>query len=313
MSPSVPAPPVILTVPEGDWSNLELPEHLRRYAAPDLDPSFRGLSVAGAGICDAWPRPAPAEPCNRTWKVSACECRARVYESGCCRLDCLACESHLRARRSAAFRDRIEPTRGVKPLHYTIFTVPPSLRAQAADPNLWSSWRRRIWKYLKKKHGGLFAVERTDPAGDSDKSLWHPHLNFLWIQRDGFRPHLDLDAIRAEWARIIGYAGKVDFHHEYSTNERKIGFWYWYQSRTWADWQGSVKKHLTIRWLGSYPKKPEKETCCPDCGSSFVSLYCGSRDAAESLAALGPAAVRWEAEKLEMAKAFRQSDRSGSL
>lgn len=289
MSPSPLLDPVMSTVPEGDWSNLE---------------GFGGYGDP------SWPGPQPAEPCVRTWKVAACECRTKIYESGCCRLCCRSCESHLRARRAGSFRDRIEPARRGKPLIYTIFTVPLYLRALAADPKVWSSWRRRIWKYLKKKHGGLFAVERTDPCGDSDERVWHPHLNFLWIQRDGFRPYLDVGALRQEWARIIGATGEVNAWTQYSSNDRKIGHWYWYLSRTWPDWQATAKKHMTVRWLGSYPTKPEKQKRCPDCGADFVSLDCGSKAQAEELAQLGPAKVRWEWEKIEIEKALRWAERN---
>jgi hypothetical protein len=285
--PSAPAGPVILKTPKGSYSQTS--------------------------SSDDWPTPAPAEPCVPAWATGACGCRTWAYEAGCHRLSCSACEDGLRIRRTQAIKARFEGPngRGKKPVIYTIFTVPPELRAAAADPKTWTKWRRAIWKAMKKKFGGLFAVERTDPCGDRNPSLWHPHLNFLWVQRDGFSPYLDRDALAAEWAAVIGSEREIDFHTKYSDFWPRLQHWYSYMGRTFPDWQGSVRRHLGVRWLGKYPKKVPPEKSCVECGEDFVFVTGLDRKGAEELAALGPFAVRLEWEKREIARCLHASDARG--
>ena len=294
--PSSPSPSgsVISTSLVEGWSNLDA-------RTPDLP------DVAGAAWSYSWPAPEWTKGCTRKWNVVACECEARVYQAGCTKLTCESCEPHLRARRAASIRDRIERVRGARALVYTILTVPPELREAAADVKIWNKWRAKIWRWLKKNAGGVFAVERSDPAGDSDPGLWHPHLNLLWLQRDGFTGFLKVDALRAAWREIIGAKRPVNVYSQYSANERKLGAWYWYMGRTWPHWAKTVKRHLTVRWMGDYPrvactleKVGDRELACEckrargctDCGAQYVVLRVGDRQAAEEVAELGPAEVR---------------------
>jgi len=70
--------------------------------------------------------------------------------------------------------------------------------------------------------------------------------------------------------------------------------------RTWPDWIGAVQKHLTVRWLGKYPKKAKKESSkCDDCGADYVFLKCGTLAAAREMVEAGPDAVRRELERRE--------------
>jgi len=210
-----------------------------------------------------------------------------------------------------AIRDRFEGPHGRRrrPANYTVLTVPPELRAAAADASTWRKWRRLIWKYLKKNHGGLFAVERTDPAGDKAHEKWHPHLNLLWVQRDGFRPFIDVEALKAEWGRIMGAERLPVAHHAFSDVPARLNHWYSYMGRTWPDWQGAVRLHPSVRWLGKYPKKPPPEKNCRSCGGAVVFVSGLDRKGADELAALGPAAVRWEWEKREGDRVLSLADR----
>jgi hypothetical protein len=61
--------------------------------------------------------------------------------------------------------------------------------------------------------------------------------------------------------------------------------------RTFPDWQGAVKRHLSVRWMGSYPKKVEKPEACEECGERFVFVTGLDKLGAEELAGLGPQAV----------------------
>lgn len=293
---TVAAQSVILNNPK-DWPNLDQWERWKPLPQAEFGDAFR----------EDWPEPRRAPQCERSWRVMACSCKATVYESGCNKRSCRSCEKHLRLRRALAIRDRFESVRAGRPVIYTIFTVPISHRAKAADPKTWARWRRAIWKWLKKNCGGLFAVERTDPAGDTDPSRWHPHMNFLWMQRDGFRPFLDVEKLGAAWAAVIA-ADVVNCWTAYSSNKGKLWHWYSYMGRTWPDWVDALKEaHKRVNWFGSYPKKKPKETTCQNCGDSYVFVKCGPKEDAESLAAAGPEAVKWEAQKREMAMALSRA------
>jgi hypothetical protein len=230
----------------------------------------------------------------------------KAYESGCCRLSCVACEKQLRARRALAIKERFEAAGGMAggPVLYTILTVPPALRARAAQEATWTDWKRKIVKWLKKNAGFRFGVERTDPAGDRDRTKWHPHINLLWCQRPGFRPYLDLAKLRTAWAQIIG-AKTVNVWHQFSSAPGQLWHWFSYMGRTWPEWVPVVKGHMTVRWYGRYPKSEDAgPACCEKCGEGYVVLRCGSRACAEEMVAAGAAAVRWEVEKQEMFRAL---------
>jgi hypothetical protein len=183
---------------------------------------------------------------------------------------------------------------------YTVFTVPPALRERAADPKVWKSWRKKIWKYLGAVHGAVYGYERTDPAGDSEPTLWHPHMNFLWVQRDGFRPFLDVDALRAEWARIIGAKTEVDIWSQYAKDgdaEYRLHL-YSYMGRTWPDWVRAVPHGQRLIQLGRVEKAPPKEKPhCEECGSRFRKMKCDTFEEAKAWADRGPEVCRAEVRR----------------
>lgn len=240
----------------------------------------------------------------------ACGCRAKAYEAGCHKLSCRTCEVDLRARRAASIRDRFEGPGGRqgRAVIYTILTVPPHRREAAADYETWRKWMRSIIRFMKREFGLAFAVMRTDPCGDSDRTLWHPHANILWVQRDGFRPFIDRLKLRDAWARVVG-ADVVNVWTQYSARDRQLGHWYWYMGRTFPEWAAAeaTRKHLPPRWYGAFPKKAPPPDCCPDCGQGWVFLDVGLEAEARALAAAGPEAVRWEVEKSEMARVLARA------
>lgn len=259
------------------------------------------------------PTPAPAEPCTPSWSTGACGCESWAFEAGCSRLSCRGCEEKLRTRRMLEIRRRFEGPAGRngKPVLYTVLTVPPELRARAADPDTWRKWRRAAWKAMKLRFGGLFAVERTDPCGDRAPDKWHPHLNFLWVQVDGTKPFINVAELAEAWREIIGSYRRPSIHHAYDEHPARLQHWYWYMGRTWPDWHGSVKRHLSVRWMGKFPTKIPKPTNCEDCGQPFVFVTGLDRKAAEELAALGPWHVQLEWEKREISRIQHLVDRGG--
>jgi hypothetical protein len=112
----------------------------------------------------------------------------------------------------------------------------------------------------------FYGVEISHPVGEAGDDF-HPHLNFLWRPRPGFRGFVDVELLRAEWGRILGARGAVDVYHQYSSSEGKIRHWCRYVSRLFPGfhgWTGNVK------WYGTYPrKKTPAPGRCLRCGHQY--------------------------------------------
>lgn len=198
---------------------------------------------------------------------------------------------------------------------YTIFTVPPSRRQAAADPKTWKKWIARIVGYMRKSLGLGYAVERTDPCGE-DGVTWHPHINLLWVRRDGFRSGFitpdQLAALKARWARIVYGAPEkgspprpINVYTQFATQEDKILHWCSYMGRTWSRWEEEFPYHLRIKWLGAAPTTPPKpavDMCCQKCGAETLRMQCGSPDAAKAAAA-------WSYQRLQDEIDWQKIDR----
>lgn len=190
----------------------------------------------------------------------------------------------------------MERGRAGRDLCYTVLTVPPTLREKAADYKTWKRWRSKVWNLLKTRWGADYGYERTDPAGDEDKEVWHPHFNFLWVQRPGFRAFIDVDELRREWAKIIGASGAVDVWHQYA-QERDVAkrvHWYDYMGRTWPDWVKAVQHGARTIPLGRPPKVEREKPCCRECGERWRVWKLGSKEEAEFWAEKGPEVCREE-------------------
>lgn len=254
-----------------------------------------------------WPVPDPQPSCNPRFVAKVCGCRVQKLPATCNRLCCQGCQNKLRARRSRAIADKMQPDIDLgAAVIYLIVTVPEHRREAAADYKTWSKWCRSLWKFLKVDQGALYGVGRMDPAGDEAPTKWHPHLNLLFIRRGG-RGWLDVEKVKEAWAEIIGAEhdlfGRpiIDVRAAYAdaTNQARINHWFDYQGRTWAAWRKSVPKHLTQRWYGgkAVPKKKKlPEWTCPDCDARFHVIRCKSELEADEYVHLGPdraLAVAW--------------------
>jgi hypothetical protein len=153
---------------------------------------------------------------------------------------------------------------------YTDFTIPPVLRQNYSDPKKWSGLRKNIWHILKVQFGAFFGVEATHPIGEDNPDTFHPHLNFLWVMRDGFRPFIDVDELRAIFASALKYDGPVDFYHAYGDDDAQLMHWSKYITRIFPEfssWAGS------LRWYGHYPKVEKVRACvCPKCETAYRIL-----------------------------------------
>jgi len=215
----------------------------------------------------------PPSKCKLKYAVIGCNCNRRIVPSVCMSLDCAPCAPYVGARRAFSVLKRIigislfqQKTYSKKPLIYTIFTIPKAIRNRYLDKAEWQKVRKRAWTLLKEYFGALYGVEVTHPAGDKDKSIFHPHLNFLWVQKSGFRPFIDVNLLREKWSAVL----KVDIsdvYSQYTSKISKLSHWTKYVTRTFP---GTHKWTGSLRWYGKYPKeKLNVEYLCNDCGCSY--------------------------------------------
>jgi hypothetical protein len=216
--------------------------------------------------------------CTPRYAVLECGCGRRVVPQSCHRLDCLTCAKDIGLRRSNSLFNRI--TTHPTPIQhqykhyrsqvviYTVFTVPESIRDKFKEPRYWQRARKEIWRCLRADYGGLYGVEVSHPIGDEAPTKFHPHLNFLWVQRDGYRPYIDVTGLRMRWAQILGVQS-ADVHSQYSDSHYLIRHWTNYVTRTFPGyhwWTGPV------RWYGHYPIMKRVISLCPDCGCRIMII-----------------------------------------
>ena len=218
----------------------------------------------------------PVTKCDPKFIVLQCNCGRHIVPSSCMQMDCTGCADGIKKRRSSSvFRRLVAPTPGKRlranrrNVLYTVFTVPPDLRPKYRDPKEWQKVRKKAWRIVKENFGGLYGVEASHPSGDKDPSTFHPHLNFLWVQRPGFRPFLEVNELRKKWQNVLGVE-VGDVYTRYHSNVRKIKHWCNYVCRTFP---GNHKWTGPLRWYGTYPKSNVKaETICGECEAPFKCI-----------------------------------------
>lgn len=208
--------------------------------------------------------------CDPNFIVKECACGRIVFPSSCMRKDCTKCTVRLNQRRSLnAFnrfqvikRSRLKARKSTV-FCYTDFTIPPNLRQDYSEPQNWQLLRTDLWQLLKRQYGAVFALEGTHPIGDKHPVVFHPHLNFVWMLRDGYRGYIDLDELRGFLRVLLGTLGPVNCHHTYGQDDAQLMHWCQYVTRIFPQfsaWSG----HL--RWYGRYPKYKQLTDCfCGKC------------------------------------------------
>lgn len=213
--------------------------------------------------------------CTPKYVVYQCDCKRHIVPSTCMSKNCTICAPHVQSRTADSIFRRFSQKSDIRKLGgnirqvcYTVFTIPPHLRDKFLDPIAIKKVRKLAWEILKTKFGALFGVEATHPIG-SESTMFHPHLNFVWSQRKGFRPYIDTHLLQIEWANILDVR-IVDVWHQYSDKSTQIYKWCEYVGRPFPGyswWKGS------IRWYGKYPIVHIKhDYICPDCGCYYRRL-----------------------------------------
>jgi len=212
--------------------------------------------------------------CFPKYIIKGCSCSKQIFPSGCQKKNCLTCQPYLSKRRGLhaynrfdKYRDECKKARIPFVMLYTDFTIPMQLRSNCMDPKYWQDIRKKVWNLLKTKYHALFALEATHPISEKHPNVFHPHLNFLWVQKPGYKPFLDVKKLEAEYREILGFYRKVDLKHRYSDIIAKQMHWCNYVTRifpAFADWTGA------LRWYGTYPALDKKEKfICPLCGCAL--------------------------------------------
>lgn len=215
----------------------------------------------------------PPKYCTPKYIVLQCSCGRRIVPSSCMSLDCENCSGAVGKRRADKVLRRLlgdiyyqRRKHWRKPVIYTIFTVPAHIRERFLDPKVWQKARKKAWQILKEKFGAAYGVEASHPSGDKKSFVFHPHLNFLWVQKPGFRSFINVDMLRQKWSEVL----KVDLsdvYSQYSSDVPLIAHWAKYVTRTFP---GTHKWSRSLRWYGDYPTLKKPEHCaCAECGSHF--------------------------------------------
>ena len=103
--------------------------------------------------------------------------------------------------------------------------------------------------------------------------------------------------IHHAYAPFVGRHRSADECGCYSCSEKRVGHWCSYVGRTWPAWIRAVPRHLTVRWMGDYPRRVEPpRKVCEQCGRECRLLEFGCLEEAERFALLGPerCAEEWE-------------------
>ncbi len=278
---------------------------------PAGDPYLPGCASEWVAIL-----PGEAENCGAPYRaVKACGCGAAAVRDHCDKKSCghNYCSDRNRKRRASDIEDRMEHSRRGRALIYTVFTVPPSRREAAAERVTlrprhkkdgtiepreewrWKGWLAELVEYLKEELGLDYAVERSDPAGGEHPDRWHPHVNLLWVRKNGhgYLSPEELGLLKARWKEIIGEDPErpisiwTAFAQDANVARRR--HWYSYQGRTWPAWEEKFPYHCRVKWLGKPAKAPDRETdpCCPKCQLEVAVVRTGTPEAAAELVARG--------------------------
>jgi len=221
-------------------------------------------------------RPVEARPCSVEWRVYRCGCQgATAVRWGCERVDCRECRGSVSKRRAAAAWERFQHRPRGSAVVYTVFTVPPRLRARMKIPGNWDELRRRAWAMLKRKFGALYGCEASHPFGENPKrDGFHPHLNFLWVPGPQGSPFVDVARLRAAWASLLDTGLAVDVYSQYSREVGKIRHWARYVTRPWCGfswWCGNVKWYGPRAFINR--KSDDGETWkCETCKTEYKYL-----------------------------------------
>lgn len=258
-----------------------------------------------------------ASSCSPRFWQFACKCGFRVIKSGCMRYDCEECAPQVKIRRAIRARERLDHDRQGGAILYTVLTVPPEFRSRYVDRKSWRKELRTFWRILRDEFAGEFALECSHPYGSPDEDdyspdFFHPHANFLWRQRRGADPFLDVGTLIVLWTAQLNGLDRArsleiwqEIRAEHPSEELAVQLqlardaldvrtmsvaWHHYFKapgeitkrieyvcRTFpgfSSWTGSM------RWYGKFPRRlPDRIWICERCGEPM--LFIGASDADE--------------------------------
>lgn len=220
--------------------------------------------------------------CEPYYIVVACGCGHHTVKSGCMKKNCVTCKDYTSHHRAKETFKRFVPLLwrdeeflakdGFRHLNnkviYTVFTMPPELRPKYVDKKKCRLLRSKLWKLLES-FGASFGCEVTHPIGDKNPDLFSPHFNFIWRQRETFKPFINVAKLNEGWAKILKTNLAVDCWTEYEDKIENIRHICNYVCRTfpqYAEWSGY------IRWYGNYPDVKDEGEVCQKCHEKIIAI-----------------------------------------
>ena len=216
--------------------------------------------------------------CKTKYLVKQCDCDLKILPSTCLKNNCTKCKDFVTSRRADRAFDKIksfEYNRAgrffLPNICYTVFTIPFELRHRFINRKKIDELRRAVWKLLKTKFNGKFAVEFTHPIAEKKPSVFHPHLNFIWLTKNNNQAYIDVEALNKAYSKLLGYDKTVDVKHNYYHNYDEVYHKIKYALRNfpeYATWCGQV------RYFGKRIKvtKEKKDCICEKCKGKFIAL-----------------------------------------
>jgi hypothetical protein len=195
-----------------------------------------------------------------------------VWAYGCGRRGCPRCGIQKCQTSAEHLFERIYDGENTR-LQAMVLTVPLALRPRLASPDgarWWSEILRGFVSVLRTEFGFTWAYVRSHPRGDESKAF-APHANLLGAQSRQWG-RLDLDVLRAAWARILGYTKEINLHAQYFNLADYAGvaaFKHWcsYVERAFPGWSWAGQ---WARWYGQYPRLAAVQSEDPDKGKCIV-------------------------------------------
>lgn len=239
-----------------------------------------------------------------------CGCKSVIRHVGCEKVSCVRCAPRVTADRARRVYDKLvnsleaqrRRTKAMDPrlwaVRVSVFTMPESCRDQYVSPAAWRRLRRRLWHLLRDEFQAAWACITTHPVGDTDPTIFHPHLNVLWTRKGLARGTLkpdELARLKDRWADLLHVPGPVDVWGEYrrhpacgTVDVKRLRHAARYYSRVFVGWHEWMPK--AVQWYGAFVPAAEVEpvSCCDACGQPF------------KLEVMGDAAVQLYLHRLEI-------------
>jgi hypothetical protein len=166
-------------------------------------------------------------------------------------------------------------------LRVSVLTMPPELRDRYVRGEAWRKLRKKVWHLFRDEFGAAWACITTHPVGDENPTVFHPHLNVLWMRRTpgpGMMPAEELERLRARWGDVVGAERPTDVHGSFvqSHDRKRLRHRARYYARVFVGWgRSSQWVPKAVQWYGDFVRGTVPICKCPTCEGTFELLSMG--------------------------------------